>query len=282
MTSCNHSAKPARRWPTKRCAHACAFCVPSRPIAPISRGSRGRSGASSSCSRVSSPNPSGRISCGWRRRSGAPTAKPPKHTTGAWSSRPVFAFSAVRAVYAPLWLDAARGALGARQPGAQAEPRVLCLQAPLRESTPLLRLDVRGLRRLQLRQARADGRLERTICAGHRRPRKNRISSIPQAPAGGCARGRHHPLSRRCGATLRQGSRLRGVSRSPADSRPRPASRAERGAVRAVSARAPAAARLHPQQRVPDRAPARRVLPAPARAGNETAGRRSRSTGGRR
>jgi len=61
------------------------------------------------------------------------------------------------------------------------------------------------------------------------------------------------------------GARLRGLGRPPGDLRARPPPHAERRRFLRAPENDPRPARLHRQQRVPDRAPAVRVLPAHAR-----------------
>ncbi len=68
-------------------------------------------------------------------------------------------------VYAPLWLEPPKPEDLDERPELNKERGLLCLQEAVRESASLLRLDVRGVRRLQLRQARADGRPQRALCA---------------------------------------------------------------------------------------------------------------------
>ena len=79
---------------------------------------------------------------------------------------------------------------------------------------------------------------------------------------------RHDALSGRCRRPLFEGAGFRRVPRAAADPRAGPAPHAERGAVHEIPRRAAAAPRLHPQQRVPDGAPAGGILRAPAGAGS--------------
>ena len=124
--------------------------------------------------------------------------------------------------------------------------------------------------------------LERPLCAGHRRPGQDRLSGIPQTAAGRRACHRHHAISRRRGRPLLEGAGFRGLSRAPADPRPRSAAYAERRVICAVPGRAAAAARLHSEQRLPDRAPAGGFLPASACRRGRIHRRASRGTGAAR
>ena len=65
------------------------------------------------------------------------------------------------------------------------------------------------------------------------------------------------------------------VSRAAADPRTGPAPHAERGAVHEISRRTAAAPRLHPQQRLPDGAPAGGILSTSAGAGSRSRRRAS-------
>ena len=78
---------------------------------------------------------------------------------------------------------------------------------------------------------------------------------------------RHHALPARRGEPLRAGGRLRGVGRPARGLRARPAPHAERRGLLHAPELDPRPARLHRQQRLPDRAPAARVLPPHARWG---------------
>ncbi len=71
---------------------------------------------------------------------------------------------------------------------------------------------------------------------------------------------RHHPLPARRRAPVRPGARLRRLGRPARDLRPRPALHAERRGVLPPPRHHARPARLHREQRVPDRAPAARVL----------------------
>ena len=137
------------------------------------------------------------------------------------------------------------------------------------------------VRRLQLRQARRDGRSPRPRRAAHRRAGQDRLPGGHQAAASGRRADRHDALSsRRCGA-LRPGARLRRLGRAARDLRARPAAHAERRGVLPPPRREPAAPRLHRQQRVSDRSPPAGLLPPHARArdripgGNVRAGARA-------
>ena len=74
---------------------------------------------------------------------------------------------------------------------------MLRLQAAVRESASLLRFDVRSVRRLQLREARADRGSRRSLRARDGRARQDRLSGIAQAAARRRARHRHDALSGR-------------------------------------------------------------------------------------
>ena len=82
----------------------------------------------------------------------------------------------------------------------------------------------------------------------------------------GAAPDRDDPLPARFGGALRAGARLRRVGRAARDLRPRPAAHAERRGVLPAPERDAGPPRLHRQQRLPDGAPAARVLPPHARA----------------
>ena len=101
------------------------------------------------------------------------------------------------AVYAPLWLEPPKPEDLDERPRAPSGARLLRLQEALREGASLLRLDVRAVRRLQLRQARADGGSQRALRAGHRRAGEDRLPGVAQTAARRRARRRHHALSRR-------------------------------------------------------------------------------------
>ena len=115
---------------------------------------------------------------------------------------------------------------------------------------------------LNFAQAHRDRRSARPGGAAHRRPGQDRLPGRAQAAARGRAAHRHHALSARLGGALRAGARLRGVGRSARDLRARPSPHAERRGVLPASARDAGAARLHRQQRLPDRAPPARLLRA--------------------
>ena len=87
--------------------------------------------------------------------------------------------------------------------------QLLCLQAALREDASLLRLDVRRMRRIQLRQARTDGRPRRPLRTHYRRARQDRFSGIFEAAARRRACDRHHPLPSRRHRPVFEGARLR-------------------------------------------------------------------------
>ena len=81
----------------------------------------------------------------------------------------------------------------------------------------------------------------------------------------GAAADRHDPVPARRRRALRDGGGLRGLERPARGPRARPAAHAERRGLLRAPARDARPARLHRQQRVPDRAPAAGLLPAHAR-----------------
>ena len=147
------------------------------------------------------------MSAGWLRRFGVPSAN-------YQGTRPAHHRACGPAHAAALKSLCAALARAAETRGVEAPPRIssgaqlLCLQAALCKDAPLLRLDVRCVRRLQLRQARTDGRSQRPLCAHHRRPGQNRLSGLPQTAAGRRACDRDHALSRRCQSIGIRRSRL--------------------------------------------------------------------------
>ena len=164
---------------------------------------------------------------------------------------------------------AGRGRGRSRVPGGDRAAALLRLQAGLRRAAPLLRPALPAVRRLQLPQAHRDGRPARPRGAAHRRARQDRLPGGDQAAARGRAADRHHPLPARLRGPVRARAGLRRLGRPARDLRARPAPHAERRGVLRAPALDAGPARLHRQQRLPDRAPAGRVLPAHA-------GRRSR------
>ena len=92
-----------------------------------------------------------------------------------------------------------------RDPGAQRAALLLRLQAALHAHARFLRSHVRRVRRLQLRQALADGGSARTRGVDQRRSRQDRVSSRDHAAPCRGARDRDDALSARCGAPLRAG-----------------------------------------------------------------------------
>ena len=131
---------------------------------------------------------------------------------------------------------------------------------------PLLRSALPGLRRLQLPQAHGDRRPTGPRGAAHGRARQDRLPGGDQAAARRRAADRHDPLSARRRGALRGRSP---TSRSGATGSRSSASicATRRASRRSASTSArPRPARLHRQQRVPDRAPPVRVLPAHDRA----------------
>ncbi len=95
-----------------------------------------------------------------------------------------------------------------RATGTEPGTHVLRLQTVFHEGPSLLRLHVRGVRRLQLREARANGRPRRTVRAGHRSESQNRLSGVAQAVAGRRARDRHHALPGGCSGAVLTGTGL--------------------------------------------------------------------------
>ena len=179
-------------------------------------------------------------------------------------------------VYAPLWLERPKPEVESACRRIPSGAQLLCLQAVLRENASILRLDVRTLRRIQLRQTRTDGRSRRPLRAHYRRARQDRLSGILEAAARRRACHRHHPLPSRCHRSVLEGARLRRFSRAPGNSWTRSTAYAERRVVHAVLVGTVAAAGLPSEQCLPDRAPAGRILRAPARARERAARRAAR------
>ena len=100
--------------------------------------------------------------------------------------------------YAPLWLELPKPEELDDRPRLAPGACLLRLQAALFQAAPLLRFNVRCMWRLQLCQARADGRPRRPLCAGDRRAGQDRLSGVPETAAGRRARGRHDAISGRC------------------------------------------------------------------------------------
>ncbi len=156
----------------------------------------------------------------------------------------------------------------------------VCKQRYL-DDPSLLRPAVPLVRRLQLRQARRDGRPARPRRADHRRARQDRLPGRDQAAASRRRADRHDALPPRRSGAICPGARLRGLGRAARDLRARPAAHAERRGVLPPPQGEPAAPRLHRQQRVSDRPPPAGLLPAHARArdgisaGNVRAGARA-------
>ena len=149
---------------------------------------------------------------------------------------------------------------------AAARARLACYVCKRRfvEAAPLLRFAcARSAAISTTPSAQQTADLGGRVALDHRRARQDRLSGVAQAAARGRARDRHHALPGRCRANATRARRIIAAFRGrAADSRPRSAPRAERGALRALPARAAAAARLHLQQRLPDGAPAGRILPS--------------------
>ena len=139
---------------------------------------------------------------------------------------------------------------------------LLHLQAGLHRRPSLLRPAVPGVWRPELREADGTGRPAGTRGAADRRTRQDRLPGGAEAAAGGRAPDRHDAIPARLRRALRRRSRLRGVARSAGDLRPRSAAHAQRRGVLRAPGRDAQPAGLHHQQRVPDRAPAARVLRA--------------------
>ena len=121
--------------------------------------------------------------------------------------------------------------------------------------------------------------LTRPRRAAHRRAREDRLPGRDQAAARGRARDRDDALPARLGGPLRGGAGLRGLGRPARDLRARPAPHAERRGVLHAPPDDARPARLHRQQRLPDRAAAARLLPPHAgardRVGRADAGARA-------
>ena len=169
-------------------------------------------------------------------------------------------------VYAPLRLEPPGAERRRRARRAQPRARVLRLQAAVHEGASLLRFAVRAVRRLQLREARADGGSRRPLRARHGRAREDRLPGGAEAAARRRARRRHDALSRRRREPLREGAGLRASFAARLqifglDLRHTPSVEL----FARFLARAAAAARLHPEQRVPDGAAAGGILSPPAR-----------------
>ena len=144
----------------------------------------------------------------WRRRSGAPSAKPRRRTTASWSTARCCAFSGAAPVYAPLRLEPPAAADGGeRVPSSSASSRATSASSRSRSCT-LLRLAVRAVRRFQLREARADGGLAGPLRRRHGLARQDRLPGGAEAAARRRARRRHDALSRRRCEPLRQGAGL--------------------------------------------------------------------------
>ena len=109
------------------------------------------------------------------------------------------------------------------------------------------------------------GRPARPRRARHRRARQDRLPRGAQAAARRGHGRRHHALPARRGAALRGGAGLRRLARPAARARPRPAPLAERRDLLQPARPRARAARPARQQRLPDGAPAARLLRAPAR-----------------
>ena len=161
--------------------------------------------------------------------------------------------------------------------GPQRRPGLPRPQAAVHAGAPLLDSMCRDRWRLQLRQARADRRPARPLRAGHLRARQDRLPGRARC----CAPARTWSSPRASRSTPRRATRsfdyaaafrdrlqVHGIDLQ---------AHAERRAARALARRTTAAARLHPQQCLPDRAPPGRLLPPPARA---RGGRRRGSAGG--
>ena len=108
---------------------------------------------------------------------------------------------------------------------------LLRVQAELLADPSLLRPDVPGVRRAELREAHRARRSSRPRGAADRRPREDRLSGRTQAASFGRAPHRHDTLSARFRIALLARARFRRVGRSARDLRPRPAPYAQRGGV---------------------------------------------------
>ena len=125
-----------------------------------------------------------------------------------------------------------------------------------------LRSDVPDVRGVQLREAHGARRSARTRRAAHRRPRQDRLSGGAQAAARRRATHRHHALPARLRRALCAGAGLRasGATASRSSGSTCGTRRASRRSARAAGHARPA--RLHHQQRVPDRSPSAGFLRA--------------------
>ena len=158
---------------------------------------------------------------------------------------------------------------------------LLRLQAALRRDPPLLRPAVPGVRRASTSRKRtetADLRGRVALLTG------GRVKIGYQAGIKLLRAGAQLIVTTRfprdAAARYARGARLRRLGRPARDLRARPAPHAERRGVLPAPARDARPARLHRQQRLPDRAPAAGVLPAHAGARDarrrDDAGTRSR------
>jgi hypothetical protein len=105
--------------------------------------------------------------------------------------------------YTPLWLEPSPPKDPAGPKLAQERACYVCKQ-PFATMHRYYDSMCESLRRLQLRQARADRRSERPLRSGHRCSGENRLSSLAETSACRRARHRHHALSRRRGRPVLQ------------------------------------------------------------------------------
>ena len=179
--------------------------------------------------------------------------------------------------------DAERAAAGRRRAGRRrrdpafrelVEPRhcYVCKQ-PYAEVHPFYDQLCPACGDLNYRKRTETADLDGARRAAHRRARQDRLPGRDQAAALRRAADRDDAVPARRRGPLRGGARLRRLARPARGLRARPAPHAERRGVLRAPRRDPRPARLHRQQRVPDRAPAAGVLPPHAGARDGRAGR---------
>ena len=186
------------------------------------------------------------------------------------SSRGGPAYAAALRIYAPLWLEPPKPEDPRRRP-----PRIPARSAPATSASSPSRRCIATTTRCATtcgdfnyakREQTAD--LARPLCARHRRPRQDRLSGIFETSAGRRACHRHHPLSRRRGRPLLEGAGFCGVFASACEIHGLDLRHTPSVELFTRFLRAAAAAGLHSEQCLPDRAPAGRIFPAPARRGS--------------
>ncbi|VXA96550.1 putative LigA [Luteimonas sp. 9C] len=154
---------------------------------------------------------------------------------------------------------------------------LLRLQAEVYADPPLLRPAVPDLRGAQFHQAHRDRRPHRACRAADRWPGQDRLPGRSQTAARGLFADRHHAFPARLGAALRAGAGLRRVGRPAGSVRPRSAPHPERRGVLRRTRRHARPARLHRQQRLPDRTSSAGVLRAHDGRRNRRAARVART-----